>query len=284
MAKKGPKKSGRPSALHHFAALPQRAIGDKRFRTRHFRVLAAVARSVDPETGCSLMSQKAIAKWAGMARQNVYGPLEDLIAWDFLEKIYRGRTSSGRYRTLGYRVKYAPVELDDDTHVGDKDRVTPVGDKPLSPTGVAESDLSIPDNYSCSEDPRSSETCDQSDPGSTSSPTGSTDKPVKPMPSHRRGCMLSSPATDKTKQADSHATTEIEIALSKASSWESELQNAAEQRICGALRRAFQGSSYSAALEAFTSDQYSRALELEMQKRWRGAAYLKRVVKLNLSK
>lgn len=283
MAKKPSRKSGRPSVLRYFAAIPQRAIGDKRFRTRHFRILSAVCRSVDPETGCALMSQNAIAKWANMARQNVYGPLEDLVAWDYLEKIYRGRTPSGRYKTLLYRVKFLPKILDNDTHVDDKDRVTPVGDNPVSPTGVAESDPSFPDIQGRSENQRSSESDNHFVPGSTSSPKEPSDFSAKSGIMNRAGHMPGNPAERVATSTISCGQSARNTATHKASSWENELQKAAEQRICGALKSAFTGSHYSAALEAFTADQYGRALELELQKKWRGAAYLKRVVKLNLS-
>lgn len=273
----------RRSVLHHFAAVPWRAAGDKRLKARHFRVLGAVCRAVDAETGYALISQKKIAERANIARQNVAAPLDDLQAWGYLEKIRRGRRMSGQFRTLQYRVLYDPPSQTHDTHPDDAGHVTPAGDITVSPAGVAESDQPF---SNLQREPERSQ---------TAVPGGAPSEPAREPLSGKATKSRGNDCSQRKKRLSSDgparpsgppewvAQTLRQVAEHKAATFEADLQRQAEKRISNALFKVFPGDGTSAALEAHTSEQYQRAVELEMRHKWHGANYLKQIIRQNLA-
>ena len=133
------------SKLANFSPVPRRAFADRRMKARHLKVLGAICVAVDSPTGAALISQKRVAHHAGIARQKVGDVIADLKEFGYIAPIPRGRTQRGRFKTIVYRVLYeqagASCSEPDDHHVtpvGDMDRVTPGGDRTVSPPGVTE--------------------------------------------------------------------------------------------------------------------------------------------------
>jgi hypothetical protein len=267
----------RRNKLHDFAAIPQRAAGEKRFRIIHFRVLIAVCRAIDPRTGLSLISQTSIARWANMPRQKVGEPLSDLQDWGYLEKIPRGRRPSGQYLTLQYRVFYSPPKFDHDTRADDSGRVTLGGDKPESPPGVAESDLlksnlqkkSEPALIGLHDNPAAKKLTNEVYEGTEASTA---------LPSPNGTSSIPSDRTFDSAKAEFRRDVR-DLAQQKGNGWELELKRQAEERIFNALSKAFPGEALAAALVAYDNADYDRAVDLEMHKRGAGANYLRRKVK-----
>lgn len=96
--------------LVDFAAIPQRAIGDRRLSEVHLRVLAAICRPVNPQTWTALITQQRIAEWAGYHRNTVGRNVPDLERWGYVTIHKRGRQRSesktGRFKTHLYEIHY----------------------------------------------------------------------------------------------------------------------------------------------------------------------------------
>ena len=131
-----------------FAMLPVRAFADKRFRTRHFRVLGALCKSYDKGTGGALVSQGKIAKRANLSRGRVNQALPDLEKWGYIQAVKRGRRPGGQFKTHGYVVLWEEPRV---THGGDTAHVTPVLDTTMLPPVSTDSYLSSSNIESSSE-------------------------------------------------------------------------------------------------------------------------------------
>ena len=129
--------------------LPVRAFADKRFRTRHFRVLGALCKSYDKGTGGALVSQGKIAKRANLSRGRVNQALPDLEKWGYIQAMKRGRRPGGQFKTHGYVVLWEEPRV---THGGDTAHVNHGGDTTMLPPRVTDS------YFSCSNIESSSET------------------------------------------------------------------------------------------------------------------------------
>ncbi len=264
----------RQSVLHHFAAIPERALRDKRFKILHLRVLGAVCRAVDAETGFALISQERIAYWANTPRQKISEHTADLEDWGYLEKVKRGRRKSGKFRALQYRVLYDPPDFDHYTHACDSGRVTPGGDSPESPPGVSDSD------HSESNIQKESDAAEEKPRGHVSAYRAAmgaamTTEPNTALPSHGGTTDTSAkPSFGSARrrfQRDRRA-----VAREKANHWDNNLRKQAEQRICETIFKSFRGEAISAALEALEPNDYEYALELELGQRWAGVNFLRR--------
>ena len=123
----------------NFAMVPVRAFADKRFRTRHFRVLGALCKSYDKKTGCALVSQGKIAERATLSRGRVNQTLPDLEKWGYIRAVKRGRRPGGQFKTYGYVVLWEEPHVN---HGGDTAHVDPVLDTTMLPPGSTDSYLS----------------------------------------------------------------------------------------------------------------------------------------------
>ena len=165
------------SYLQHFAAVPQRAIGDRRLRERDLRVLMAICRAVDAKSGIATISQGRVGKWAGCARQKANASAKVLVELGYIEKVGLRRAQSGAGGYIRYRVCYAepvghaaegnpvPAAKTDVTPADDAVGVTRMDADSVSQAGVTESrpdHISI-DKKSSPEKPTPSEREDGTD-------------------------------------------------------------------------------------------------------------------------
>lgn len=271
--------ASRSSALHHFAAVPHRAFGDKRFKARHFRVLGAICVAVDPETGCALISQARISKWANISRQHVTQVVGDLESWGYVRRIYRGRSKHGKFKTLIYAVHYDAQPPARSASGGDTVHVTHVGDTTVSPPEAAESDSLDPDIQDGS---------DSAEADVTDTRRGSTGRAVAISDDNQLiGRQATNPADNAAvKDAQGHpegaaANTTLRQgeAISGAEAFERDLRNSAAKHICERLFKAFPGDEGATALEALKPELYESAVDAEMRKDGAGVSMVVRAVR-----
>lgn len=132
--------------LKDFAAIPQRAIADRRLRERELRALMAICRAVDGRTGLAVISQGRVGAWIGCSRQKANAAISQLVQCGYLDKVEKRYSRSGGGGYLVYRVRYDEAEkrvgvtgIGDPAHVTDVDDspvVTPNDDAPVSRTEV----------------------------------------------------------------------------------------------------------------------------------------------------
>ena len=139
------------SALQKFAAVPQRAIGDRDLKERDLRVLMAICRAVDAKTGLATISQGRIGVWAGCSRQKANASVKRLVECGYIEKVGLRRSRSGAGGYIRYRICYIASSTDQSAahfdmpppaagpHGDDKPAVTIVDDDRVSPPSVTES-------------------------------------------------------------------------------------------------------------------------------------------------
>jgi len=136
----------RGTALYSFVCKPERAMGDTRLRAKDHRVLDALAKCVDNETGAATVSQERLASLSNTRRRGVQDALTHLEALGYVTMTSRGRRERGQYMVRRYDIHYAPVEpvrnefgtgaSHRDT-VTERDGVTAVdGDTSMRPAGA----------------------------------------------------------------------------------------------------------------------------------------------------
>lgn len=274
----------RSSALHHFAAVPHRAFGDKRFKARHFRVLGAICIAVDRETGNALISQARISKRANISRQYVTPVVGDLEAWGYVRRIARGRSKYGKFKTLIYSVQYDAPPLTRSASGGDAVHVTHVGDTTVSSPEVAESDSLDSDIQDGS---------DSAGADVTGAPRGPSSRAVAISDDNQLiGRQATNPADSAAvKEAQGHtegtvANTTLQqgVAISRAEAFERGLRNSADKRICDGLFKAFPGDEGATALEALSPELYESAVDAEMRKDGAGVSMVVRAVRKTMTR
>lgn len=123
------------TALRNFSAVPERAAGDKKLLARELRVLMAICRAVDRNTGVAKISQARIAERASLARQKISGVTAGLEAKGYVQRVDTGRRRDGRQPIAQYRIVYdtAAGERVAPT-TGDTASLAPAGDTAQAPT------------------------------------------------------------------------------------------------------------------------------------------------------
>jgi len=145
----------RGTALHSFVCKPERANTDTRLRAKDHRVLGALAKCVDTETGAATVSQERLSSLSSTSRQHVWDALKRLVTLGYVTMTSRGRRERGQYMVRRYDIHYAPcapVERTDDADsdasmspTGEHGPCHPVGDTAMSPRRLQQPDPSYSD-------------------------------------------------------------------------------------------------------------------------------------------
>lgn len=260
-----PPSGTRNSALHHFAAVPHRAVGDKRLKARHFRVLGAICMAVQRETATSYISQQRIARLSNLARQKLGEPLGNLEKWGYITRINRGRNERGRFKTLLYAVHYDTISPALDTTRGDTGPVTPAGDITESPPEEADSDSFNSDLY------------DESDSLGAGVPDANVGEEIGVVTDcqsdrssrmqtgkHATSVPVKQPQ-DQVNRSTLSSKSRFFVAKAKAETFERNQRNLAEKRICDGFFKAYTGDDAAVALDALDRETYEAAVDAEMR-------------------
>jgi DNA-binding Lrp family transcriptional regulator len=125
------------TALKHFAAVPERAAGDKKLAARELRVLLAICRAVDRNSGVAKISQARISERASLARQKISAATTKLERLGYLERVGAGQRKNGHQPVAQYRIVYdTPTRDSADPTTGDTVSATTMGDTARAPTAV----------------------------------------------------------------------------------------------------------------------------------------------------
>ena len=95
----------RSSVLKNFSAVPDRAKEDTRLKPRHWRVLNALCRRINPETGYVHITYRKVGQVAKYRYQKIGKVMVDLEAFGYIRIEKRGRRG-GKYRAFLYEVLY----------------------------------------------------------------------------------------------------------------------------------------------------------------------------------
>ena len=126
------------TALNHFAAVPERAAGDKNLAARELRVLLAICRAVDRHSGIAKISQARISERASLARQKISVSTAKLERLGYLERVGAGQRKNGRQPVAQYRIVYeTPASASADPTTGDTASAPTTGDTARAPAAVA---------------------------------------------------------------------------------------------------------------------------------------------------
>ena len=275
-AKPPQQQSPRATGLRNFAAVPQRAISDKRFCARHHRVLGAVCRAVNSETCCALISQQSISRWANLARPKIGAVIKDLVAWGYLEVIGRGRSEYGRFKTHIYRIFYNELQQNPGTPGGDTGGVTSAGEPTTSPPGAAVSNI-LESNISASskQSPRHdrSEACNAFKDG----PIDLAQQAMHPgRPPIERQTMGQK---EKSKQQEALN----QVIRRKADRFENHRASICRGRLVKVIVRSFPEELGGSVIEAITEELLDRAARLEVRDPGAGTDLLRQAVTNHLA-
>lgn len=269
----------RSSALHHFAAVPHRAFGDKQFKARHFRVLGAICIAVDPKTGSALISQARISKWANISRQYVTQLVGDLEGWGYIRRIYRGRGKHGKFKTLIYAVQYDALPPARSVSGGDAVHVTHVGDTTVSPPEAAESDTLDSDIQDGSDSVGNVVADSRRGPTSGAMAISDDNQPIGRQATNPADSAAVKDIQCHPESAVANAMLRQEVAKFRAEAFERDLRNSADKHMCDELFKAFPGDEGATALEAMTPELYESAVDAEMRKDGAGVSMMVRAVR-----
>ena len=126
------------TALKHFAAVPERAANDKGLAARELRVLLAICRAVDRNSGVAKISQARISQRANLARQKISPCTAKLERLGYLQRVGGGRHQSGHQPVAQYRIVYDTPASDNAAPMsGDTVSAATPGDTARAPAEVA---------------------------------------------------------------------------------------------------------------------------------------------------
>lgn len=134
-----------------FSGVPNRAGEDNRLRQRHFRVLIAVCRAYNAQTGLAHVSQAKLADWSRYTRQYVNTVVQELVALGYVKVIRRTNGQRSQFKCNIYEIIYEPEQRladagDHDLRVdtaADTGSVDSGVDTAVSPSGPTHSDFSF---------------------------------------------------------------------------------------------------------------------------------------------